>query len=134
MGSKMTQAQQTLMHWVEESENTVFFGGAGVSTESGIPDFRSEDGLYRQKYSYPPETILSHSFFEQHTEAFFAFYREKMLCLDAQPNTAHRCLARWESEGRLAPFTAIPVCAAAAITTPPVYGTAWGFRAAAAVG
>lgn len=102
MGSKMTQAQQTLMHWVEESENTVFFGGAGVSTESGIPDFRSEDGLYRQKYAYPPETILSHSFFEQHTEAFFAFYREKMLCLDAQPNTAHRCLARWESEGRLA--------------------------------
>ena len=98
----MTQAQQTLMHWVEESENTVFFGGAGVSTESGIPDFRSEDGLYRQKYAYSPETILSHSFFEQHTEAFFAFYREKMLCLDAQPNTAHRCLARWESEGRLA--------------------------------
>ena len=98
----MTQAQQTLMRWVEESANTVFFGGAGVSTESGIPDFRSEDGLYRQKFAYPPETILSHSFFEQHTEAFFAFYREKMLCLDAQPNAAHRCLAHWEGQGRLA--------------------------------
>lgn len=98
----MTQAQQTLMRWVDESENTVFFGGAGVSTESGIPDFRSEDGLYRQKYAYPPETILSHSFFVRHTEAFFAFYREKMLCLDAQPNAAHRCLAQWEDQGRLA--------------------------------
>lgn len=98
----MTQAQQTLMRWVDESENTVFFGGAGVSTESGIPDFRSEDGLYRQKYAYPPETILSHSFFVRHTEAFFAFYREKMLCLDAQPNAAHRCLAHWEQQGRLA--------------------------------
>lgn len=80
----------------------VFFGGAGVSTESGIPDFRSQDGLYKQKYKYPPETILSHTFFTEHTEEFYEFYRAKMLCLDAQPNAAHRKLAQWEQEGKLA--------------------------------
>lgn len=80
----------------------VFFGGAGVSTESGIPDFRSEDGLYRMKYKYPPERMLSHSFFLSHTEEFFEFYRDKMLYLDARPNAAHVKLAEWEREGRLA--------------------------------
>ena len=83
------------------SDNIVFFGGAGVSTESGIPDFRSVDGLYQQKFRYPPETMLSHTFFETHTEEFFDFYRAKMLALDAQPNAAHRKLAQWEREGRL---------------------------------
>ena len=83
------------------SDNIVFFGGAGVSTESGIPDFRSVDGLYHQKFRYPPETMLSHTFFETHTEEFFDFYRAKMLALDAQPNAAHRKLAQWEREGRL---------------------------------
>ena len=97
----MTQAQQTLMHWVEESENTVFFGGAGVSTESGIPDFRSEDGLYRQKYAYSPETILSHSFYVRHKAEFYDFYRAKMLAPWAQPNAAHRKLAEWERQGKL---------------------------------
>lgn len=87
---------------IKKSKRMVFFGGAGVSTESGIPDFRSQDGLYKQKYAYPPETILSHTFFEQHTEEFYAFYRDKMLYLDAQPNAAHRRLAEWEQEGRLA--------------------------------
>lgn len=80
----------------------VFFGGAGVSTESGIPDFRSQDGLYKQKYKYPPETILSHTFFTEHTEEFYEFYRAKILCLNAQPNAAHRKLAQWEQEGKLA--------------------------------
>ncbi len=83
------------------SRRIVFFGGAGVSTESGIPDFRSVDGLYNQKYEYPPEIMLSHSFFVQHPEAFFRFYRDKMLPLDAQPNAAHLALARWEAAGRL---------------------------------
>ena len=83
------------------SDRAVFFGGAGVSTESGIPDFRSQDGLYKQKYKYPPETILSHTFFMEHTAEFYEFYREKMLCLDAQPNAAHRKLAQWEKEGKL---------------------------------
>lgn len=87
---------------IERSRRMVFFGGAGVSTESGIPDFRSQDGLYRQKYKYPPERILSHSFFMEHTEEFYEFYREKMLCLDAEPNAAHKKLAQWEQEGRLA--------------------------------
>ena len=83
------------------SDNIVFFGGAGVSTESGIPDFRSVDGLYNQKYAYPPETILSHTFYCSRPEEFFRFYRDKMLYLDAQPNAAHRKLAEWEQEGRL---------------------------------
>ena len=84
-----------------ESDNVVFFGGAGVSTESGIPDFRSVDGLYNQKYDYPPETILSHTFYRSHTEEFYRFYRDKMLCLMAQPNAAHKKLAKWEQEGKL---------------------------------
>ena len=86
---------------IDESEKVVFFGGAGVSTESGIPDFRGVDGLYHQKYDYPPETILNHDFFFSHTEEFYRFYRDKMLCLDAQPNPAHLALARLEEEGRL---------------------------------
>ena len=94
-------ALKTLQTWVEESERIVFFGGAGVSTESGIPDFRGVDGLYRQKYAYPPETILSDTFFHQHTEEFFRFYREKMLVTDVRPNAAHEKLAQWEREGRL---------------------------------
>ena len=92
---------EILRQWVEESRRIVFFGGAGVSTESGIPDFRSQDGLYHQKYSLNPETILSHSYFQVHPAEFFTFYRDKMLPLDAQPNDAHRTLARWEQEGRL---------------------------------
>lgn len=87
--------------WVGQSNRIVFFGGAGVSTESGIPDFRSVDGLYNQKYDYPPETILSHTFFMQNTEEFYRFYRDKMLCLDAGPNVTHRVLAQWEMEGKL---------------------------------
>lgn len=87
--------------WVGESSNIVFFGGAGVSTESGIPDFRSVDGLYNQQYDYPPETILSHTFFVQNTGEFYRFYRNKMLCLDAEPNVTHRVLAKWEQEGKL---------------------------------
>lgn len=86
---------------VENSRNIVFFGGAGVSTESGIPDFRSTDGLYNQQWDYPPETILSHTFFERHTEDFYRFYREKMLFLDAKPNPAHIRLAQLEEEGKL---------------------------------
>ena len=92
---------ETLKTWIEASDNIVFFGGAGVSTESGIPDFRSTDGLYRQKFEYPPETILSHTFFYQHTEYFYRFYREKMLPLEAEPNAAHRALAALERAGRL---------------------------------
>lgn len=95
-------AVQNLRRILAASKRAVFFGGAGVSTESGIPDFRSQDGLYRQKYKYPPERILSHSFFMEHTEEFYEFYREKMLCLDAEPNAAHKKLAQWEQEGRLA--------------------------------
>ena len=87
---------------INRARRAVFFGGAGVSTESGIPDFRSQDGLYKQKYKYPPDTILSHTFFMEHTEEFYEFYRAKMLCLDAQPNAAHRKLAQWEQEGKLA--------------------------------
>lgn len=86
---------------IEKGSNIVFFGGAGVSTESGIPDFRSEDGLYSQKYDYPPETILSHSFYCSHTDEFFRFYRDKMLCLDSKPNAAHLALAALETAGKL---------------------------------
>ncbi len=90
-----------LKELVDSSDNIVFFGGAGVSTESGIPDFRSVDGLYHQKYRYPPETILSHTFYMTHKAEFYDFYRTKMLAPDAQPNAAHRKLAQWESEGKL---------------------------------
>lgn len=86
---------------ISESRNIVFFGGAGVSTESGIPDFRSEDGLYAQKYAYPPETVISHDFFLQNTAEFYRFYRERMLFPSARPNAAHLALARLEEEGRL---------------------------------
>lgn len=95
-------AHQTLQKWVQQARKLVFFGGAGVSTESDIPDFRSADGLYHKHASYPPEEILSHDFFLRHTEAFFAFYRQRMLYLDAKPNAAHRTLARWEAQGKLA--------------------------------
>ena len=97
----MTNLQQ-LKQWINESKSAVFFGGAGVSTESGIPDFRSVDGLYNQKYDYPPETIISHSFFERKPEYFFRFYREKMLPLGFEPNVTHKVLARLEAEGHLA--------------------------------
>ena len=90
-----------LKEYVEESSRIVFFGGAGVSTESGIPDFRSTDGLYHQEWKYPPETILSHSFFVSSTEEFYRFYKKKMLCLDAKPNAAHKKLARLEEQGKL---------------------------------
>ena len=92
----------TLRNWISESNRIVFFGGAGVSTESGIPDFRSVDGLYHQKFDYPPETILSHSFFYSNTEDFYKFYREKMLVTDIEPNRAHKALAKLEAEGKLA--------------------------------
>lgn len=91
----------TLQEIIDHSKNVVFFGGAGVSTESGIPDFRSTDGLYNQKYDYPPEEILSHTFFVSHTEAFYDFYRDKMLCLTAEPNAAHKKLAELEQKGKL---------------------------------
>ncbi len=90
-----------LKEWIDNSNNIVFFGGAGVSTESGIPDFRSVDGLYNQKYDYPPETILSHTFYRQKSEEFYRFYKDKMICLDAKPNAAHYKLAQWEKEGKL---------------------------------
>lgn len=90
-----------LRDWIAQTDNLVFFGGAGVSTESGIPDFRSVDGLYHQTYAYPPETILSHTFFMAQTEEFYRFYRDKMLCLNAKPNAAHRKLAEWEAQGKL---------------------------------
>ena len=97
----MTENVKKLKELVEESENIVFFGGAGVSTESGIPDFRSTDGLYHQQYDYPPETILSHSFYESNPEEFFRFYRTKMLAPEARPNAAHRKLAELEAAGKL---------------------------------
>ena len=95
--AKLEQFQQ----WVDESSRIVFFGGAGVSTESGIPDFRSVDGLYNQQYAYPPETILSHTFFERNAEEFYRFYHNKMLFPDAKPNAAHRKLAELEQAGKL---------------------------------
>jgi NAD-dependent deacetylase len=97
MNSEIEQLQEM----VDKSSRIVFFGGAGVSTESGIPDFRSVDGLYHQHYKYPPEVMLSHSFYETHTEEFFDFYRAKMLCLDAKPNAAHIKLAEMERAGKL---------------------------------
>ena len=96
----MNEIEQ-LQAWIDESRRIVFFGGAGVSTESGIPDFRSTDGLYNQKYKYPPETMLSHTMYERHTEDFYEFYRDKMLYPDAQPNAAHKMLAELEQAGRL---------------------------------
>jgi NAD-dependent deacetylase len=92
---------ETFKQWISESRNIVFFGGAGVSTESGIPDFRSVDGLYSQKFDYPPETIISHSFYVRNPEYFFRFYREKMLPLGFLPNITHHVVARWEQEGKL---------------------------------
>lgn len=92
---------EALKKVIDESHNIVFFGGAGVSTESGIPDFRSVDGLYHQKYKYPPETILSHSFFMQKTAEFYEFYRAKMICTTAKPNQAHIALAQLEKQGKL---------------------------------
>ena len=92
---------EKLKELVDGSNNIVFFGGAGVSTESGIPDFRSTDGLYHQQYDYPPETILSHSFFMRNPEEFYSFYKNKMLCLDAKPNMAHKKLAELEKAGKL---------------------------------
>ena len=91
----------TLQKVIDESNSIVFFGGAGVSTESGIPDFRSPDGLYNQKYDVPPEELLSHGYFFSHTEKFYEFYREKMICLDAKPNKAHKKLAELEKAGKL---------------------------------
>ena len=91
----------TLQEIINDSKSIVFFGGAGVSTESGIPDFRSVDGLYNQKYDYPPEQILSHTFFVQNTKEFYDFYRDKMICLDAKPNKAHIKLAELEKAGKL---------------------------------
>lgn len=90
-----------LKTWIESSNNIVFFGGAGVSTESNIPDFRSVDGLYHQKYDYPPEKILSHSFFLSHPEEFYRFYKDKMVYINAKPNNAHKILAQWEQEGKV---------------------------------
>ena len=97
----MTEAVETLKAWVDASRRIVFFGGAGVSTESGIPDFRSTGGLYHQEWKYPPEVILSHSFYKSNPEEFFRFYRAKMLAPEAKPNAAHRKLAEWEAAGKL---------------------------------
>ncbi len=97
----MNEKIQTLKKWIEESDNIVFFGGAGVSTESGIPDFRSVDGLYSQKYDYPPETILSHSFFMAKPDEFYRFYHDKMIIDGVKPNRAHTRLAELEREGEL---------------------------------
>lgn len=97
----MDQNIKTLQQWIDESQRIVFFGGAGVSTESGIPDFRSTDGLYHQQWRYPPEVILSHTFYESNPEEFFRFYRAKLLSPGAKPNAAHRKLAQWEAAGKL---------------------------------
>ena len=96
-----TEQLRQLKEITDKSSNIVFFGGAGVSTESGIPDFRSVDGLYNQKYDYPPETILSHTFYRRRPEEFYRFYKDKMLCFGAKPNPAHLKLAQWEKEGKL---------------------------------
>ena len=101
MNTSQAEGIDQLQSWVNESKRIVFFGGAGVSTESGIPDFRSVDGLYHQKYDYPPETILGHTFFMRNTKAFYDFYRDKMICLDAKPNITHLKLAEMEQKGKL---------------------------------
>lgn len=101
MGQDLERKVELLQQLIDTSDNIVFFGGAGVSTESNIPDFRSVDGLYHQTYRFPPEVMISHSFFESHPEEFFAFYRDKMLYLDAQPNAAHQKLAELEQKGKL---------------------------------
>ena len=93
--------EEILKQWIQESSHIVFFGGAGVSTESGIPDFRSQDGLYNQEYAYPPETIISHSFFMRNPEEFYRFYKNKMIYRNAKPNAAHLALAKLEQEGKL---------------------------------
>lgn len=95
------EAIKQLRQWIEKSQNIVFFGGAGISTESGIPDFRSVDGLYQQNYQFPPEEILSHSFYVRRPEEFFRFYKDKMLYLDAKPNIGHEMLAKLEEIGKL---------------------------------
>lgn len=92
---------ETLKRWISQSNRIVFFGGAGVSTESGIPDFRSVDGLYNQKFDYPPERIISHSFYKSNPSYFFRFYKEKMLPLGFEPNITHKVLAQWEENGKL---------------------------------
>ncbi len=97
----MDEKWQQLKDWINESDNIVFFGGAGVSTESGIPDFRSVDGLYNQQYKYPPETIISHSFYMRYPEEFYRFYKDRMLFAGALPNGAHKALARLEERGKL---------------------------------
>lgn len=99
--SDLKEKISRLQQWIDESERIVFFGGAGVSTESGVPDFRSVDGLYHQKYSEPPETILSHTYFQRKTEAFYKFYRDKLLPTGAKPNDAHKKLAELEQAGKL---------------------------------
>ena len=108
--------QEQLQQWIADSDNIVFFGGAGVSTESGIPDFRSVDGLYNQKYDQPPETILSHTYFQTRTEDFYRFYRDKMLWPEAVPNAAHRKLAELaQAAGIAPPETPAPEAAASFI-------------------
>ncbi|WP_442855649.1 NAD-dependent protein deacylase [Butyrivibrio sp. NC3005] len=97
----MMENIEKLKKIIEETDNIVFFGGAGVSTESGIPDFRSQDGLYNQQYDYPPERIVSHTFYRKYPEEFFRFYRDRMIYPDAKPNKAHLKLAQWEREGKL---------------------------------
>ena len=101
MDQKMSERVDLLEQWIKGSDNVVFFGGAGVSTESGIPDFRSVDGLYNQQYDYPPETIISHSFYRKNPEEFYRFYKNKMLFPDAQPNAAHKALAKLEQQGKV---------------------------------
>lgn len=97
----LSRETEQLREWINESDNIVFFGGAGVSTESNIPDFRSQDGLYNMKYKYPPETIISHSFYMKNTEEFYRFYKDKMIYRDAKPNRAHQALAKLENDGKL---------------------------------
>lgn len=97
----MNEKWQKLKEWIDQSSNIVFFGGAGVSTESGIPDFRSVDGLYNQKYTYPPEMIISHSFYVKNPEEFYRFYKDRMIFSEAEPNGAHKALAKLEQEGKL---------------------------------